>query len=669
MTDDMTDSSDDPRGRAFLSPGALDVFHSVEHRQEIWKADPFDVPGIHTGAREAFETMLARATTPPGLQAGRILLLLGEAGSGKTHLMRSFRERAHAGGKAYFGYMQMTSSAEDYGAYVLSNLIDSLEKPFAEGRRSGLRRLSDALAVAAESADALGALSQGLASLAKTVARAHGEKIDSAAHSRANPAQASVGHMLRSLRRDDLTQEQIDDVVFELGDRLVCDERLRDVDVEVLRALLYLQRDDPRIKPRVLRFLRCEDMAERDRRYVGGLVPRTRGDDAQRMAELLGRLMWALGVHRQTCLVLAVDQLEDIYNLDDAGTKFRRAMASLCALADRIPSSVIVVACLEDYYEALKPSLTRPLLDRIEHDPAPIRLESQRSPEEVRALVARRLRVLYQRQGVAFDPAQACYPFRAGSLDQLSYQTTRTVLQWCQEQQAKAIALGALPADEEQAPAEQAQVAEVAASPSPSITIQVEQTWNDYRVAQAAAPPDDEEELAGLLAWAIEACSREVTGVRFQAVTRGRFVDADVLSADDAVSEALVVGLCERSPRGGALGKQVIELLASCAERVPVVARSTEFPDDPRTKVSRQLGQLVSQGGRRVLIEDADWRTIIALRAFERDRGADPDFAHWLRDVRPLSHLASLAEILDLDALRVRAAEPAPAAEASVSAA
>ena len=41
------------------------------------------------------------------------------------------------------------------------------------------------------------------------------------------------------------------------------------IDVDLVQALLYLQSDDPRIKARVLKYLRCEDLTPHDRRLLG----------------------------------------------------------------------------------------------------------------------------------------------------------------------------------------------------------------------------------------------------------------------------------------------------------------------------------------------------------------------------------------------------------------
>src|SRR4051812_12242562 len=122
-TEAVMDPPADPRADAFCSPEHPEVFHAVAHRHDITRGDPFDVETIHEEARATFQRLTRRAANANG---GRILLLLGEAGSGKTPLMRAFRNWAHSGQRGYFGYMPMTSATGHYGRYVLNNLIDSL---------------------------------------------------------------------------------------------------------------------------------------------------------------------------------------------------------------------------------------------------------------------------------------------------------------------------------------------------------------------------------------------------------------------------------------------------------------------------------------------------------------------------------------------------------------
>ena len=96
---------------------------------------------------------MSRVLEPSGLATGRILLLLGESGCGKTHLMGAFRNQVHSRSLGYCGYLQMTAFTDQYGRYVLNNLIDSLDKPYddSQSQTTGLMRLSNTLAESSRS--------------------------------------------------------------------------------------------------------------------------------------------------------------------------------------------------------------------------------------------------------------------------------------------------------------------------------------------------------------------------------------------------------------------------------------------------------------------------------------------------------------------------------------
>ena len=135
--------ADDPRVAAYCTDSGPKVFDGVVHGNQIWTPDPFDIETIHAEAREEFERLVNRAASAAPPPHGVTLLLLGEAGSGKTHLMRAFRTAAHAAGTGYCGYLQMTTGTDSYSRYVLSNLIDSLEQPYKPGQsETSLHRLA-----------------------------------------------------------------------------------------------------------------------------------------------------------------------------------------------------------------------------------------------------------------------------------------------------------------------------------------------------------------------------------------------------------------------------------------------------------------------------------------------------------------------------------------------
>lgn len=193
----------DHRIRAFCTPDGPDVFHAVAYRSDIWKEDPFDVETIHDEARHAFHRLVHRAINASKPSAGRILLLKGEAGSGKTHLMRTIRNWTHRQAIGYCGYMQMTSATDHYGRYVLNNLIDSLDQPYFHptSESTGLARLSTALI------DSLGDRHQGVR---------------------------------ERLHEEDLNPEGLADLISDMADQVIMDDRFNNIDLDVIRALLYL---------------------------------------------------------------------------------------------------------------------------------------------------------------------------------------------------------------------------------------------------------------------------------------------------------------------------------------------------------------------------------------------------------------------------------------------
>ncbi len=372
--------STDPRVRTFSSPLGREVFHSICHAKEIGTPDPFDVCSIHAEARDVFEAMIDRSTTPPGTPSGRTLLLLGESGSGKTHLMRAFRNYVHGRGLGYCGYLQMTTPTHNYGRYILSKLLASLDERYDEptNQLSALMCLSNALV------DTLG------------------------------PDYASVVDCMREER---FGQEELNEQVRRLANDILEDWGQRGAALrDVVRAMLYLQKQDPAPCAAVHSYLRCEDLGRHDRAALGDMAPRNDDSHPMEMIESLGYLMWA--AHRRP-LVLFVDQLEDMYNLQNAAELFRRAIGAVNTVAENVPSSVIVVACLEDYYEKLKSSLAQSLVDKIERGPDRLRLESQRNEQEVLDLAATRLAVLYEDAGVKVSPDDPTFPIPTEQLRQL----------------------------------------------------------------------------------------------------------------------------------------------------------------------------------------------------------------------------------------------------------
>ena len=581
----------DPRDTAYCSPTSPDVFHAVAHGAEVFTPDPFDVEDIHVEARAAFSRLIDRSAEA---QFGKMLLVKGVAGSGKTHLMRAFRNQVHGEQLGFVAYLQMSTRVANYSRYMLANLVDSWDRPFWGEviPEPALSCLSDSI------------------------------------------GRDLPGEILERLREDSLPEEELDFLINRGADELCALDKYRGAHLDVLRVMLYLQRRDPARRARVLKFLRCETLTAHDRRLLGDMASFDDDHAAARMLGELGRLVAATG---NGALVLLVDQLEDIYNLDEAPVRFRMAMDALRHVADHVPSSVIVVACLDDFYVEMRSALVKSILDRLERDPDPVLLTANRSLAEIEQLVAPRLAHLYERQNVQVRPDQPLFPFAHADLESLVNQRTRDVLDWCRAHHEASIRAGGLviftPRPGTEPP------------PAPDATLRLEQIWNDH-CANSHAVPKDEADMVSLIAWALGHVWREVPGLpRVQTHVDGTYVDARIGDTK------LGLALCDKAPAGGALGKQVDALrrLAAASGSTPVMLRSSEYPRPGKSQVAEKLKQLLVEGGRRVLITDGEWRRILALKLFLAARADESDVDAWLEREQPLSGLSAVREILELD--------------------
>jgi hypothetical protein len=599
----------DPRDAAYCSAASPEVFHTVAHGSEVFTPDPFDVEEIHAEARAAFARLVDRAGDA---QFGKVLLIKGVAGSGKTHLMRAFRNQVHGEQLGFVAYLQMSTRVSNYSRYLLANLIDSWDRPYWGDiiPEPALSCLSDSL----------------------------GRDLSP--------------ELLDRLRDESTPDEELDLVVNTGADELTALDKYRGMHLDVLRVMLYLQRRDPARRARVLKFLRCEGLTPHDRRLLGDTPAFDDEHAPARMLAELGRLVAATG---NGALVLLVDQLEDIYNLDEAPLRFRMAMDALRHIGDHVPSSVIVVACLDDFYVELRSALAKPILDRLERDPDPVQLTASRSLGEIEALIAPRLAYLFERQSVQVREDQPFFPFTHVDLEALVNQRTRDVLDWCRTHHEASIRAGGLvifsPLPGTEPP------------PVPDATLRLEQAWNDH-VANSHAVPRDEADMVSLVAWALGHVWREVPGLpRVQTHVDGTYVDARIAETK------LGLALCDKNTAGGALGKQVDALrrLAAAGGSTPIMLRSSEYPRPGKSQVADKLKLLLQDGGRRVLITDAEWRRMLALKLFLAGREDGDDVDAWLERERPVSGLSAIREILELDSRSQRRPPERQSTRASIA--
>ncbi len=592
-----TDSVTDPRLTAFLSPNSREVFNAIATPAGIERADPYDVESIHSAAREAFRHLLARASRTPAPQRGAVLVLLGESGSGKTHLMRAFRTIAHSENLGFCAYAQMTSETNNYARYLLTHVIQGLELPYwsETSKRTGLTRLSTALL-----------------------------------------------ESVPGISRDDIEtfREGVGDVselVDDYADRLHELKRFCNCDLELLRVLLYLERRDAKIRNRALMWLRCEDMKPRDRQFIGDAVPRTDESDPMRMLQQFARLIDAV---EHMPLVLLIDQLEDMANQSTPIERFVKVIDTVTSLTDAVPSTLVVLAGLSDYFKTQMDKLTKSKVDRITQDPKPIDLLGNRTREEIRAMTARRLAYLYKSAGVEIDPANEIYPFREDHLDRLVGMRSRDVLGFLRAHHQACI-------NSER----WFDPNIIAPPPPPPPTVDYSRMWNDFLSEHRVILSDDEEELARILAEAIRQVSEEMPeGYHFGCTVDRQFIEVETHHPNNRVDK-LLVALCNKNAQGGRLAKQLTEVEKRVGDFPLALVRTTDFPSTKKSRIVDQIAQLLKRDGRRIVVPNADWRHMLAFAEFRQRHRTDPKFVSWQKLDHPLSELHSLRDILRLDRL------------------
>jgi hypothetical protein len=603
--------------------------HSITWEDDIWRADPVDVEVVHAKARRKFQDLLDAVTGGRG-SAGqaRILLFHGQSGAGKTHLIRALRTAAHRAGKAYFGYAQMTPDVANYADYFLRRLVNSLEKPYDpdQGGESALTKLTNQLV--------------GDSAL-----------LDPAA--------------LAKLRESKLNDAQLAKLVLGLADDIVASPRLKEesLDINIVRALLYLQRSDPRIDQRVRQYLYGRQLTELSAEGVAALDPNTGEGRAFEIIEALGRLIWIVG---RAALVFTIDQVEDLRFFSDSQERFQKAARDLIQIANRVPTSIILVSCLGDFYDKAREVLAQSYIDRIEKA-GPVRLEEARTAAEARLIISKRM----QQEGRS-DIADPALYFGPQFFEEFSGLSTRRILELAQsrvrEQEGDASS-----APEEKggfistlAAALGFAVAREDAAADGALA-EYRDVWERFNALSEAEIPSDDQGLLDVLAGALALARDEWGG----AVTIGlkrlelaeEFPAIDMtLRHDTGFSSDCRIFLCNRPTQGGGLKRQLDKVLPAMKGKSCFMLRASDFPPNRKNQTAQAFRKFRESGGRSVLVPIPDWERMMTVREFHAQHRNDPGFADWFQRAKLLSEILSLVQLLRLD-LFGRKAAPSEAAQ------
>jgi DNA replication protein DnaC len=585
--------------------------HSITWEDDLWRADPVDVEAIHAHARRKFAEQLDAVSDTSSGQA-RILLFHGQSGAGKTHLIRALRTSAHRAGKAYFGYAQMTPDVANYADYYLRRLINSLEKPYDpdSGGESALARLTHRLVA------------------------------DKAVLA---PVQ------LEKLRDAKLNDAQLAKLVLALADEIVAAPKFaaQNLDINIVRALLYLQRSDPRIDQRVRQYLYGRQLTELAHEGVAALDPNTGEGRAFEIIEALGRLMWTVD---RAALVFCIDQVEDLRFFEDAQERFQKAARDLIQIANRVPTSIVLISCLADFYGKAREVLAQSYIDRIEKA-GPVRLAEARTAEEARLIIAKRLAL--DGGGIA-DPTLY---FGPQFFEEFSGLSTRRILELAQtrvrEQQGHA----------EAEPEEKAGFISTLAAAlgfggrepdawAPDIDFRP--LWERFTAQSEAEIPADDQGLLDVLTGALSLVGEEWDGALDLTLKR---LDLSLelpatdlaLRHDTGFNADCRIFLCNRATQGGGLKRQLDRLLPAMMGKKCFMLRASDFPPNKKNQTAQAFRKFREGGGRSVLVPITDWERMMMVREFHAQHRHDPGFAGWFEHAKLLSDIPSLVQLLRLD--------------------
>lgn len=622
-----TSANVDLRMQAFLSKTR--VFTPVQQASSVFDADPFDVETVHASARRSFAELVNRVTSPSErLGRGGMLLMLGDSGAGKTHVVRAFRHHVHEYGRGFVTYAQLNSNSDDYARYLLQHVVDSLSRPYAgpTGERTGMVELAS-----------------GLARLV------------------CEPLKSQIQQLAEGKWEATGVTNTFTKYVNSLVDDLLQQADLGSFEPDLLRVLLYALYPDQRVTSRAYKYLRCLDMSDQDRAWLGNVVPRVGKDDPRWMIRDLARLAFAT---RRAVFVLIIDQAERAgFEAATAGAVFRRAIDTLQSIVSEAPSAIAVVACLSDLYKAVRGELTKAAIDRLENETPPERLDLNRSYPEIEAIVARRLSWLFAEAGAVYRPETPVYPIPEPYLRNLVNRRTRDVLAWCHRFQARCAAAGKLleatepDSDRRHGHSGHDRLAHDHPAhdhPAHDDLDQIAIAWNDAVHAPAIEVPDSDDGILTAVEVAARACAEE-TGLSLASAVRRKGILRVALASEKERAE-LAIAITNRRPQAGAFGEQIATLRRSARIATPVAIRTIEFPHGVAS--AKAMAQLAKAGGRRACI---DASTLRALTAFQRFQPAFPAarIAAWRRRDRPISTLPLMAHIFDLDRLSAPPVDPA----------
>lgn len=597
----------DPRDREALgslrlswAPTADDLWHSQ---------GAVHVPGFNDDALD--QVMAAFVDADRGPDSNPLgVVVTGQAGSGKTHLLGQVRERAQGSGGFFF--LVELLDATSFWESARSGILESLGRPAAE-RETQLKELLWHL--------------------------------------------SSIAHVSRAERRaivgdDELTPEILRTFVNAL--HKARGETVRQTH-HALRALVLLGANDLGVQDIGQAYLNStEDVDDTGRRTwaigVSTLTPQECVRDISRLVALAGPAVLAID-QIDTLLAQSADRT-GAFGSETDNRDIEHVAHGLMSIRQSMRRTAAVVACLPAVWESIRSKAVAPVADRFRVT-AP--LQALPSADIGRAILERRFTASYR--AIEFVPKYPSWPILPAAFEDAPEYTPRQLLK-----RADAHVRSCLEGDVVE---ELAHLKPTVEPPRPSPVVDprdntdLDRRFAGYRqraVTGAALDPDGEDTTvpsllsAALEAWIVEHGDTE-QAFRFdpppgkRVLLHGRLRQSLDAATDDerhwgfrAIASANAVAVqnrirnaCTATGFGSNLDRKRLILL-----------RNKPWPNGVKT--AAMVADFEAAGGRTLSLSDDDLRTLSALRGLIDDN--HPDLPGWLIARKPAHGLAFLRDAL-----------------------
>lgn len=376
-------------------------FDWVMHMKSVWRDSEYDVAALHQEERTRIidELEQIKATGEPSSPLG--MVLIGEGGAGKTHLLSAIRRYALSQG---FGFILVDmTDVHDFWKTVVQGYVSSLQEEVAEGVAQ-FQRLIEFL-------------------IAYTNVQVSTEQL---AEADASQLKQNINSILSALARKDRAAT----TKFQ----------------NVVRALFLLNSSDFIISGIGYNWLQGLGVEQEDKDNFGFSVTA-----APHPSEIVEGLSWLMSLQGPS--VLAFDQLDSIVaqhhfaagsgeyaELSDEQRVSRAIIESigggLTALWDKTARTLILVSCLEATWEILRTKALSTFQARF-HQP-PLVLGRVRDASVAEQIVASRLREIYE--SANFSPSYPTWPFAPKFFEAVKQYSPRRILQCCDAHRNKCLA-------------------------------------------------------------------------------------------------------------------------------------------------------------------------------------------------------------------------------------